>query len=510
MAQLNIRRGNQAASVAFEGAPLLTELLRQQGLTIATPCGGRGVCGKCRVQAEGALCEPDAQERAALTPAEIRGGTRLACRLRLCGDALVTVPPDADFMNIQLEGTLPEFPRQPMKGKYGLAVDIGTTTLALRMVDLERQALLKAAAGANPQGAVAADVIGRIEAALAGEGERLCMLVTGGIEALLARLCADCAISPRDVGPIVMAGNTTMLYLLQNRDPAPLSRAPFEADCLFDLWTDAASLRLHAAAEAGVYLPACVSAFVGADIVCGVLASGMHRQGGTAMLVDLGTNGEIALWHGGALYCCATAAGPAFEGVNISSGVGSVPGAIDSVWVQNGTLRYTTLGGRPPVGICGSGLIDAVAALLELGLIDETGLMEAGEVLIGGDVGLTQKDIRSIQLAKGAIAAGMKTLCGHVGVPVEQIETLYVAGGFGSHVSIANAAAIGLIPAPLKGKATVLGNASLTGAVMLLLQEGYAQTTLNLARNAVSVALGGSSAFAEHYMNCMMFESTGA
>ena len=305
-----------------------------------------------------------------------------------------------------------------------------------------------------------------------------------------------------------MAGNTTMLYLLQNRDPAALSRAPFEADCLFGFWTDAASLCLHAAADARVFLPACVGAFVGADIVCGVLACGMHKQDRTTMLVDLGTNGEIALWHEGTLYTCATAAGPAFEGVNISQGVGSVPGAIDSVWVQDGQLAYTTLGNTAPVGICGSGLIDAVAALLSLGLVDETGLMEAGDARIGGDVGLTQKDIRSVQLAKGAIAAGIQTLCEHVGIPVRQIETLYIAGGFGSHISILNAAAIGLIPAALKGRAAVLGNASLTGAVMLLLQETYVLTTADIAKNAVSVPLGGSAAFAEHYMNCMLFAST--
>jgi len=506
MSKLKIRRGGVDTVVAFDGAPLLTQVLREHGLTIATPCGGKGICGKCKVRAAGEVSALTAREMESLSPAEIAGGARLACQLTLRGDAEITIPDASDFMNIQLEGTLPEFPYNPMQGKYGLAVDIGTTTLALRLINLERREPLKAATASNPQGSIAADVIGRIEAAMSGEGPRLRQLVTGEIEKALATLCADCGIAPSDIEFAIMAGNTTMLYLLTGRDPVTLSRAPFEADCLFGLWTDGDALGLRSIANAKVFLPACASAYVGADIVCGVLASGMCGREDTALLTDLGTNGEIALWHQGTLYCCATAAGPAFEGVNIHRGVGSVPGAIDSVWVRGGKLACTTIGGQTPVGVCGSGLIDAVASLLQLGLVDETGLMELGEVPLCGDVGLTQKDIRSIQLAKGAIAAGIKTICKHVEITESQIKTLYIAGGFGSHISILNAAKIGLIPGELTGRATVLGNASLTGAEMLLLNGEYTQTAADIARNAVTVPLGGSAAFAEYYMECMMFE----
>jgi uncharacterized 2Fe-2S/4Fe-4S cluster protein (DUF4445 family) len=286
-----------------------------------------------------------------------------------------------------------------------------------------------------------------------------------------------------------------------------LSHAPFEADCLFGLWMDGASIGLKSSAHARVYLPACISAFVGADITCGVLASQMCTRPETALLVDLGTNGEIALWHGGKLYCCATAAGPAFEGGNIRMGAGSVLGAIDRVWSEDKKIRYTTIGNSEPTGICGSGLIDAVATLIKLDLVDETGLMEMGEAFISEKISLSQKDIRNVQLAKGAIAAGIKTLCHHVGIPVSQIDTLYIAGGFGSHADIQNAAAIGLIPRELKGKAVVLGNASLTGAVMLLLQRGFESDTMVSARRAVTIPLGGSGIFAEYYMECMVFES---
>jgi uncharacterized 2Fe-2S/4Fe-4S cluster protein (DUF4445 family) len=507
MPRLTVVKGNSVTDILFEGMPVLSFVLKQNGFLSETPCGGKGVCGKCRMVVEGGLSELAALEKECLTSGEIKRGVRLSCQARLSGDALVSVPIAAELKNIQEEGGLPVFSFRPMEGKYGVAVDIGTTTLVLQMIDLKHARVLHAVSTANPQGCVAADVIGRIEAALNGEGGRLHGLLMGEIERLLDLLCQKCTVSVEDIGPIVMAGNTTMLYLLTRKSPAALSHAPFEADCLFGSWTDGAAIGLQKAAHTKVYLPACISAFVGADITCGVLNSQMCTRPETALLVDLGTNGEIALWHGGTLYVCATAAGPAFEGGNIRMGVGSVSGAIDRVWAEDKKLCYTTIENSEPVGICGSGLIDAVAAFLKLGLVDETGLMETGEVFISEKVSLTQKDIRNVQLAKGAIAAGIKTICHHVGIPVSRIDTLYIAGGFGSHADMQNVAAIGLIPRELAGKAVVLGNASLHGAVMLLLQQGFESDTMVSAGRGLTVPLGGSAIFAEYYMECMMFES---
>jgi uncharacterized 2Fe-2S/4Fe-4S cluster protein (DUF4445 family) len=506
MPNLTVKQGNSVTDILFEGMPELSFVLKQNGFLSETPCGGKGVCGKCRVHVEGSLSGLTAKEKERLTSAEIEQGMRLCCQVRLTGDALVTIPKAAELVNIQLEGGIPAFSSNPMEGRIGVAVDIGTTTLVLRMVDLEHANVLEAVSSANPQGCIAADVIGRIEAALNGESGRLHGLLMEEIEKLLGELCQKCVVSPEDIDILIIAGNTTMLYLLTRRNPAALSHAPFSADCLFGLWTDGAALGLQKTAHAKVYLPACIGAFVGADISCGLLASQMCTRPETALLVDLGTNGEIALWHGGALYVTATAAGPAFEGGNIHMGVGSVLGAIDRVWAEDKKICYTTIGNCEPVGICGSGLIDAVATLIKLGLVDETGLMEMGEAFISEKISLSQKDIRNVQLAKGAIAAGIKTICQHVGITVSQIDTLYIAGGFGSHADIQNAAAIGLIPNELKGKAVVLGNASLTGAVMLLLQRGFESDTMVLASRAVSVPLGGSGIFAEYYMECMLFD----
>src|SRR5699024_935882 len=212
------------------------------------------------------------------------------------------------------------------------------------------------------------------------------------------------------------------------RSPEPLSHAPFLADCLFDMDTTLWNRQ--------VYLPPCMNAFVGADITCAVLASGMTRRPDTALLCDIGTNGELALWKEGHLYVTSTAAGPAFEGAGISCGCGSVPGAIDRVWVENGTIAAHTLGEQPAVGVCGSGLIDAVAAFLETEDIDETGAAELDELPLRDGVCLLPKDIRAVQLAKAAIAAGIQTLLQLAQVPESEIRQLYIAGGFGSHLNV--------------------------------------------------------------------------
>ena len=237
---------------------------------------------------------------------------------------------------------------------------------------------------------------------------------------------------------LVLTGNTTMLYLLTGRNPEPLSHAPFVADCLFDMESRVL--------ERNAYLPPCMNAFVGADISCAVLAAGQCDKDAVSLLVDIGTNGEIALWKDGTLYVASTAAGPAFEGAGISCGCASLRGAIDRVWLQDGQLRAHTIGEQRAVGICGSGLIDAVAMLLEKGEIDETGATESERLELRDGIALLPKDIRAVQLAKAAIAAGIETLMQSAGVGPEHIETLYIAGGFGSHLDVRSAAAIGLFP----------------------------------------------------------------
>ena len=483
MANLTVWLPNgDTRTITFEGEPRLSDLLAGLDGAPQLVCGGAGVCGKCSVAAEG-LLEP---------PPE--GGACLACRTRVCGDAAVYLTGGRRLQGIETGGAMPPYVHRPVAGRYGAALDVGTTTVALRLIDLTENRTLCTLAAANPQAALAADVIGRMEAALSGHGAVLQRMIRSLADELLSAACGQCGISPEQVGARVVTGNTTMLYLFTGRNPKALSAAPFEADCLFGM------------EEQGVYYPPCLGAFVGADVACAVLASGMTATHATSMLIDLGTNGEIALWHNGTLYCCATAAGPAFEGGGISCGSASVEGAIDRVAYAGGGLAVHVIGDGEARSVCGSGLIDAAAALLESGGIDETGAAEEDVLLLTPTVALTPRDIRQLQLAKAAIAAGMQALSQEAGVSLGQIETLYIAGGFGRHLPLESAAAIGLIPTALAKRTVILGNAALSGASLLLLDREAEGALGAISDRAVCRNLATSPRFTDAFMERMMLE----
>lgn len=485
MPRLSVRLGADKLHIDFEGRPLLSDLLRQQGLPLATPCGGKGICGKC-----GVLLQQEGED----LPRRL-----LACQTRLQGSAQLWLPEAEQLEQIELNRELHMQQGKPMPGRYGLALDIGSTTMAARLVDLSAARPLSAAACRNPQRSVADNVIGRIEAAMAGQGHELQRMVREAADGLLHKACGSAGIRPDLVDKLVVAGNTTMLTLWAGRDVTPLSKAPFHAEWLAGEWDEARR----------TYLAPCIEAFLGADILLAVLSTGITKRSETALLADIGTNGELALWHAGRLYCCATAAGPAFEGGGIRDGLGSVAGAVDAVWVEEGELRYSTIAGAPARGICGSGLVDAAAALLALGVLDETGALEGEAVEIAPQAALTRQDIRSLQLAKGAVAAGIATLCGKLGIGYDQIQRFYIAGGFGAHLRPESAAAIGLFPAAMKEKALAVGNAALAGALMLLMDEALVQEAEALARQAQVVQLSGDPAFAQAFVDGMMFEEMG-
>lgn len=479
MATLSVWSNGNQKDIAFTPPKALHALLEEAGFYGLRPCGGLGKCGKCAVTLTGQVSAPN--------EAEQKAGVRLACQAEILGDAQVFLPVTADLQQIQTDAEGDCIHVTPADG-IGIAVDIGSTTLVLRRYDLATGQLLGQAAMINPQASIAADVMGRIGAAMEGKLSLLQRQITDAL-ALLQRQAGGAA------DKAVITGNTTMLYLLTGRDPVSLSRAPFAADTLFDVNTSLLGIP--------AYLPPCMNAFVGADISCAVLASGMCKEK-TSLLCDIGTNGEIALWKDDTLYVTSTAAGPAFEGALISCGCSSIPGAIDKVWAEAGEIRIHTIGEQPAVGICGSGLIDAVAMLLREELMDETGALDE-DITFAPGVTLLQKDIRALQLAKAAIAAGIQTLLDGSGTTCEEIETFYLAGGFGSHLNLESAAAIGLIPRELVSKAKVIGNAALAGASRLLLDEAVLPVIREIASSSRHYNLGGNPTFNANYMEQMLF-----
>ena len=504
MARLTIWADGRALPVEVEAGELLSDALLRSGHRPDMPCGGRGRCRKCRVQASGALSPLSAAELDALSPAEREAGVRLACCTRILGDARVTAAGDGAVTQICTRGEARAVERlDPMFAALGAAVDIGTTTLAAQLYD--RDGLLATAAAPNPQRSFGADVISRIGRSMEGDGPALANCVRQAIAGLLRTLCGQAGRRSEEIDALVLTGNTAMLHLLCGLDVSPLAAAPFQAEERFGRYLPAAELDLPCAPGALAYLPRCMSAFVGADITTALLASGICNRPDTALLIDIGTNGEMALWHGGALRCCSTAAGPAFEGAGLSCGMQGAPGAVDHVTVENGGVRLHVLGETAPRGICGSGIVDALAAMKELEAMDETGCLDEDEFPLADGVCITQKDVRMVQLAKSAVCAGAKALLHHAGLAAEGVQCLAIAGGFGSYLDLHRAASIGLYPAELEHRAVVLGNAALSGAAMILQNRAFAARTEALANSAHTLDLSTDPVFMDEYVECMEF-----
>lgn len=487
MSKLIVRCGVQNEIIEFDKPSPLAELL--EGKKLSHPCGGHGLCGKCAVLLSGDVSQPNSAEQ--------KFGCRLSCQAIVFGDSEVILPSVNDMVQIE-NGSLKKLePVQPMSGKFGAAIDIGTTTVVLCLYDLSTGNRIAEAAMLNPQTSVSADVIGRIDYAMHGGNTKLKELIQDALTVLLQSACARASISGSEVKSLVITGNTTMLYLLTDRDTSPLSRAPFETDFFFG--------DEFAVLEKVCYTPPCLHAFVGADTTCAILSSGMLRHNETALLCDIGTNGEIALWHKGTLYIASTAAGPAFEGAGIRYGCGSVYGAIDSVEVFDNKLSIHTIGGGKAVGICGSGLIDAAAALLDIGALDETGFLQQEEYILADSITITRQDIRALQLAKAAVAAGISCLLVAAGCSESEVSKVHLAGGFGKHLNIRSAERIGLIPSSLADRIEVIGNAAIDGAAMLLLDTSRRSEIESLRGNAQHIRLDCNAEFSQRYVDEMFF-----
>ncbi len=416
---------------------------------------------------------------------------------------------------------------------YGIAVDIGTTTIAAYLYDLNTGERKGVDSALNPQKAFGADVISRIDYATeSAENEaRMHERVVKAVNELAVELCKSCDVKKDRIYLAVFAGNTTMMHFLTRLPSGGIAVSPFipvttEMHSFYarDLGVN---INMHARAT---ILP-CVAGYIGADTVAAVLSSGMYSVKENSLLIDIGTNGEIVYGGIDGLYACSTAAGPAFEGANIRHGTAGISGAVDTVSYK-GRLVYTTIDNIEPAGICGSGLVDAVAVLLEQGVIDETGRIMAPEecerlpddlmdriIEIDGaaafriadrkdkeDIILTQRDIRELQNAKAAIAAGIATLVRRAGKGFEDIKKIYLAGGFGSHLNVDSAVKIGLIPVQLKSKVESIGNAAGEGAVETLLSRQMMKQAVHIKGKMEYIELSGSPEFVNEYINCMLFD----
>lgn len=468
------------------------------------PCGGHGKCGKCRVTVKGAVSPPTTEEQQFLSPAELAAGVRLACLVRVLGDCEITTEQKGARAQIVVCGALPRFDLDPLFPEHGVAIDVGTTTLAATLYHVSGKPLASTSR-INVQAKWGADVISRIEAALGGDAKALAEAIRGAINEMIGELAASAGIDPQTIGDVVITGNTVMLSLLTEKSVDPLSHAPFAATHLFGEVLTAGALDLTSLSPSTtVYLPPCISAFVGADTTCAILATDLTKKN-NALLVDIGTNGEIALLNEGGLTVTSTAAGPAFEGFGISCGMRGEEGAIDKVTLVNGTLHPHVIGGGTPKGICGSGLVDAVACMLDCEVLDESGFLEEDPYPLADGISLKGEDIRALQLAKSAIHAGIMTLIDEKGLTLADIGTLFIAGGFGNYLNQRNAKRIGLLPNEPTLNKEAVGNAALGGAAMLLLNQDLRLVAAKIAGEATVLSLSTNKKFVNYYIEGMLF-----
>lgn len=417
----------------------------------------------------------------------------------------------------------------------GLAVDIGTTTIAVALCDLQTGEVLATASQANPQSHWGDDVISRIECASRSREEvasmQACVIKT--IEALSAEACR---LAKTGSPPLLaaVAANTVMTHLFLGVSPSSLAISPFTPVFRDGVTLSGAGLGWAGDTPPLIRVLPCIAAFVGGDVVAGILVHDLHRDKGITLLLDAGTNGEIALSVKGKLYTCSTAAGPAFEGARISQGMRASPGAISKVVLdENGDLEIGTIDSLHPEGLCGTGLLDAIASLRLAGVIDEYGRIpepEESEEAInsklakrivsgeqgtavrlsanvnGADIFLSQKDVREFQLAKGAIAAGIRILCLVAGIELSDIGKVLLAGGFGNYLDPRSTKITGLLPTGITTELIrPVGNSSLAGARLCLLSPGERQMADMLVEGVTHIELAGHNDFARIFAEEMLF-----
>lgn len=428
--------------------------IQNENLNFSSPCNGNGTCGKCKIKMFGEQFLNDV-ERQRLTPKEIKAGIRLACQQpKPKGDIEVQLVQDLSLYNVTLSKQDQFCIEQPESG-IGVAVDIGTTTVAIAYLDLLSGKLLKQDSFVNPQVSYGADVLTRI-VACREEAHTLSAIIRQAVIASVDKLCDSY------IKKMIIVGNTTMTHIFMDEDVQSIGQSPYDY-AIKDL-VILKSEELGFSQIFPVYIIPPLAAFIGADIVAGAFWLDLEHKIGSHLLIDLGTNGEMLLANEGVLMATSTAAGPAFEGGNMVCGCGAIAGAIMEVDAN----KILTINQQKPIGICGSGYISIISNYLSTHQIENSGYFPIKELTIIDNLKLYQDDIRNFQLAKAAIAAGIETLLREVKDSGSSITKVYLAGGFSQAIKISDFINLGIFPQSFCDKVEVVGNSSLLGAIKLL------------------------------------------
>jgi uncharacterized 2Fe-2S/4Fe-4S cluster protein (DUF4445 family) len=571
-----IRFKNTDITIEAEIGSSLSDCIRKAGLHIETPCNCIGSCGKCRVKAVGQLVPPSEEERKFI---KVHDSIRLACMARVNGDVeieLLNTPNslktinrglsiDVDVDSDTKKATLPSIDRGSAKpyietlpynlvdfslledignmdnskvnelagvvwdgrlldiggitNVLGVAVDIGTTGISAYLVDLESGEVLNKVSSLNPQIQYGGDVLTRISYCMNNTDGAMLLkeAIIREIDDLVGEL-TNAEYSRNAIYRVAIAGNTTMLHFFLGVETRSIAKAPYRPVFLDRIDLKASELSININKNGMLTMLPSASGYVGADILAGITATAFHKKSGSAIFIDIGTNGEIAAIHGGRMAATSTAAGPALEGMNISCGCRAETGAIDSFCIdENYNISYTTIGDADAKGICGSGLIDIAAFFVKREIILKSGKFNTDldhrvkdrlrdkKFYITDEIYISQKDIRQIQLAKGAIATGIAMLLEEIHLPIESVEEAVIAGAFGYHINSQSILDISLIPKGFKGKITFVGNSSVEGARIALINKSMLSSMVALKDEITVLELSTKDKFQEYFVKELSF-----
>ncbi|MEA4924584.1 MAG: ASKHA domain-containing protein [Syntrophomonadaceae bacterium] len=544
--------------ILVEAGCTILDAVRTAGLVLESPCNAMEICGKCKVKIDaGSMSNISFSGEHCLSNDELSQGYVLACGTRIGGDIAVTLadPEQNDTLQIISQGNVLELkPDSYIKREYdpgtgqskiyagdrfigietdasasiyGMVVDIGTTTLVAALVDLESGRELGSKSTLNPQAVYAQDVLSRIKMASEAQGlATLHTLVIAAINQMIAELSQENGIKREQIYELVFSGNTCMLHLAAGVSPYSLGKYPYEPKIYGGEYWLAQDLGIAAAPLGVIYMPSIISAFIGADISSGILAAQLHRKKGVTLFVDIGTNGEMVIACHGSIAATSTAAGPAFEGMNISHGMRAAQGAIEYFAIDNsGAVTVRTIGNADPTGICGSGIMDIVGELAAHRLITNRGkLVDPSQSFIlpalqprfkkldgkmafevAANTYITQKDIRQVQLAKGAVRAGIDFLLRSQNLNAIDVDRVLIAGSFGYHLQAQSLINLGLLPGEFKDKIEFVGNTSKSGGMAYLLNIAYRDEMDQRVKEIQVIELANYKDFDKVFVSCLDF-----
>lgn len=589
-------------SYKFEVGRNLLDIIQSNNLGMESPCGGKGLCGKCKVKVLSGNINPLTNEEFKfLSRDEIDNKVRLGCLVYPQGDIHIEFLDKKNTNHkILSDGYMPNFEKKPLLRKkvydiekptldnnipyeeilekhfkcdlkddyyllkdipnifecekctgvyidekligievsdtqdklYSVAIDIGTTTVVCSLIDVKNKCEISSESEINPQKEYGLDVLSRIHFIKNKENglETLHKLIINCINDLIKKLCIKNSINESNIYEVSIAANTTMMHVLLNINPMSIGKSPYSPTFVKSKNIRAKDLGIEISKFGSIYLLPGVSSYIGADIVAGVCVSNLKETDKNVLFIDIGTNGEMVLSKKGELVSCSCAAGPALEGMNISCGMRAGDGAIENIKIGN-EISINTIGNQKPIGICGSGIVDAISELARVKLIGKTGRIAKKDAVkdnekishlsdyivdenkkrrfiiskLDKEISITQEDIRQVQLAKGAILSGIYVLADQVNMEINELDEVIIAGQFGKHLSIESLVGVGIIPKELKDRITYIGNSSKTGAIMSLLSKDIRKNMDFIASDINYFELSTKEGYERLFTDCLKF-----